>query len=290
MAPEIQAAGGISVQPAVPLSAFTGSSIGESEHFRLLTLPGPDRERHVVAGVQATERAVGAPAFVEELAEFFEICRQARPGAAFHSSMVAAALDGTDPARVAVTRTGFTWEPDERTVAKAAAGVPDGDDPEQPYIPMPIPAALAEQAGPDGRIPLWCTVQAPSPKGRWQVVLNGTIVQNLHDAALRAAAEHGHSRVIVDMSKEVLATYRQPEPAVTALEAIAAAQRRTDRWVALTEVDEPSADQREALTEGFRLAERAAEYAERAVAAVDPVPADVRRAWQSADFLTHLYG
>ncbi|MER5638287.1 hypothetical protein ABT095_15160 [Kitasatospora sp. NPDC002227] len=290
MSVDIQAVGGISVQPAVPLSAFTGSLIGESEHFRLLTLPGPGEERQVVAGAQATERAVGAPAFVEELAEFFEICRHARAGVAFHSSLVAAALDGADPVRVAVTRTGFTWEPDERTVAKAAVGVPDGDDPGQPYIPMPIPARLADQAGPDGRTPLWCTVHAPSPKGRWQVVLNGTIVQNLHDAALRAAAEHGHSRVIVDMTKEVLATYRQPEPAVTALEAIAAAQRRTDRWVALTGVDEPSVDHRDALSEGFRLAERAAEYAERAVAALNPLPADVRRAWQSADFLAHLHG
>ncbi|MFJ5120855.1 hypothetical protein [Kitasatospora sp. NPDC088548] len=290
MAIEIQAVGGISAQPAVPLSAFTGSLISESEHFQLLTLPGAGEERHVVAGVQASAGAVGAPAFVEELAEFFEICRQARPGVAFHSSLVAAALDGTDPVRVAVTRTGFTWEPDERTVAKAAAGVPDGDDPDQPYIPMPIPAALAGQAGPDGRTPLWCTVHAPSPKGRWQVVLNGTIVQNLHDTALRAAAEHGHSRIIVDMTKEVLATYRQPEPAVTALEAIAAAQRRTDRWVALTEMDDPGADHQDALSEGFRLAEHAAQYAERAVAALDPLPADVRRAWWSADFLAHLYG
>ena len=290
MAIEIQAVGGISVQPAVPLHEFTGSLISESEHFRLLTLAGSGTERHVVAGVQATDRAAGTPAFVEELAEFFEICRQARPGAAFHSSLVAAAMDGTDPVRVAVTRTGFAWEPDRRTVAKAAVGVPDGDDPEQPYIPMPIPAKLADQAGPDGRAPLWCTVHAPSPKGRWQVVLNGTTVQNLHDAALRAAAEHGHSRVIVDMTKEVLATYRQPEPAVTALEAIAQAQRRTDQWVVLTAVSEPTAYELEGMEEGYRLAEWAAEYAEHAVAALNPLPADVRRAHEAADYLAHLYG
>ncbi|MFD9690397.1 hypothetical protein ACFXPX_36780 [Kitasatospora sp. NPDC059146] len=291
MGADIQAAGGISVQPAVPLYRFTGSLVSQSEFFRLLTLRGAGGSRETVCGIQATDRAFGAPADLEEeLGEFIAICRAARPGAALHSSLVTADADGTSPARLILTRTGFAYEPDERAAARAAAEAPEGDDPDQPYIPMPVPDGITSQAGPDGRIPLWCTVHAPTPTGRWQVVLNGRSAQSLHDEALRAAAEHGQARVWIDMSREVLATYQRPEPAVTALEAIARAQRLADGWAELAAAPEPSAYERDGISEALRLALRAAEYAQASVAALDPLPPDVRRAHEAADFRALLAG
>jgi len=242
--------------------------------------------RHVVTDHQGDDVPVGSAdeaGAVEWLAHHYGLPTPVR---VVHES-AHPSEDGSEPGRIAITPTGWTREPDPEAASEQQG---DGQDGTEPYVPVPVPAGLTDQAGADGRIPLWCAVQARRPGKRWRTVRNGTSVQNLHDAAQEAAADDGEARVVIDMTREVLATYQRPAADVVAREAIARAQRLADSWVTLTEIPEPTLAQRDDMKEAFRIAERAADRAEQAVSSLDLVPWDVRRAHQAADYLAQLFG